>query len=145
MTASSILAVGRLTETLQAVKDYFDQGGSFAVTAAVLGVCVAVLAVTCWLTRRLDIRAGRTDNPQHLFRQALDSLPLSPPQRSMLTTVAIAQGLEHPVTLVLSRPVFDRSVDAWLGLKRLESIDDKTKAQVHLARELRSVLFPPRS
>ena len=140
----SILAEGRLTETMQAVKDHFERGGSLAVAAAVIGVCLAVLALTYWLTRRSEIRAGKTGNPQHLFRQALDSLPLSQPQQSMLTTVAIAQGLEHPATLLLSRPMFDRNVDAWLGLKRRPKIDDKAKAQIHLARELRALLFPPR-
>jgi len=145
MTASSVLAVGRLTQTMQAVKDYFSHGGSFSAAAAVIGVCLAVLALTFWLTRRLEIRAGRTGNPQHLFHQVLDGLPLSPTQRSMLTTVAMARGLEHPAVLVLSRPVFDRNVDAWLGLDRRPKIDDKTRAQIHLARELRALLFPPRS
>lgn len=142
MTASSILAEGRLSETMQAVKDHFDHGGSLSVGAAVIGVCLAALVLTYWLTRRLEIRRGENATPKHLFHQALDGLPLSPPQRSMLATVAMAQGLEHPTTLLLSRPVFDRSVDAWLGLKRRPKIDDKTKAQIHLARGLRAMLFP---
>lgn len=145
MTASTILAEWPLTDTMQGVRDHFERGGSFAAAAAVIAVCVAALVLTYWLTRRLGIRAGKTGNPQHLFHQALDGVPLSPPQRSMLTTVAIAQGLEHPATLLLSRPVFDSNVDSWLGLKRRKTIDSKTKAKVHLARELRALLYPPRS
>ena len=145
MTARSTLAEGRLTETMQAVKDYFEHGGSWSAAAGVIGVCLAVFVLTYWLTRRLEIRRGENASPQHLFRQALDDLPLAPPQRSMLMAVAIAQGLEHPATLLLSRPVFDRSVDAWLGLKRRPKIDDKTTGQIHLARGLRALLFPSKS
>lgn len=144
MIASSCLAEGTLTDIQRGVRDHFVEGGSILTVAVVVTVCLLAVGLAYWLTRRLAIRSGAAASEKHLFASALDLVNLSTPQRTMLTAVATAERVENPAVLLLSRPLFDQHVDRWLGLKDRPQIDDKARAQIRTARELRAALFPPR-
>lgn len=139
------LAEGGLTETQQAVRDYFQRGGSILMAAAVIVVCLGIVGLVYWLTRRQAARLNTNDDPQGLFRFGLDRLPLTDDQRVFLSAVSRSEGLEHPTTLLLSRTLFDRHVDAWLDIRNQPRIDERLRTRIQTARQLRALLFPNRA
>ncbi len=140
----SFLGQGDLTPIQRGVRDHFIEGGSILTAALVLAFCLLMVGFVYVVTRRMAIRSGTTPSGKQLFRLGLDGVSLSAPQRMMLSAVAIAERVENPAVLLLSRPLFDQHVDRWLGLKDLAQIDDKTRSKIQTARELRAALFPPR-
>jgi len=144
MTAH-LLAEGRLTETQWWVRRYFEHGGSVAAVCAVAGVCLLIVGLAYCLSRRQAAGLDRADDPQGLFRSALERLGLTADEQVFLSNVARSEGLEQPTAMLLSRTLYDRHVDAWLDLRHRTHLDDQTRARIRTARHLRGRLFPERS
>lgn len=139
------LAEGGLTQTQQAVRDQFQRGGSILTAAAVVGVCLGIVGLVYWLTRRQAARLNTSDDPHGLFRFGLDRLPLTDDQRVLLSAVSRSERLEHPATLLLSRTLYDRHVDAWLDIRNQPRIDERLRTRIQTAGQLRALLFPNRA
>jgi type II secretory pathway component PulF len=127
----------QLTPNQQAVRDYFQEGGSFTAVAVVLLVLVGVFLLTYLIMRRQERASAETlrDDPPDLFRSLLRRLELSSAQRNLLMTVAKGLDLTNPTVLLLSPKLFRQHVSRW-GQQSSIQIEEQ------LIESTEKVLFP---
>lgn len=133
---------GGLSPAQRAVRDHFQQGGSFSGTVIVVSVLLIAL-VLLYLAGRREQRNRRqsAEAPQRLFLSVVLQLPLERRQRQALLSLARDLRLANPTTILLSREMFDQAVVDWL---QFHAAARRTSERAHL-RELlaqcRAVLF----
>jgi hypothetical protein len=137
--------LAQLTETLQGVRDHFEQGGSVSVLLLVLAGLAAAVCLAVCLTRRQRQGDGNveTADSNRLFSDLLDKLDLTAEQRHMLGTAVTDLGLGQPAVILLSPVLFDSHLDRWLGRESGAGNADRASRE-RVLREARKVLFPSR-
>ena len=138
------LAAGALTETLQGVRNRFQEGGSFTMLLLVLLGIGAVVLVAYWLTlqqHRAERRA-RLGDPRGLFRTLQDKLGLTSIQRQLIDTIATDLRIENPAVILICPALFDHHLSVWSANRRksIASVDKPSLPGV--VAELRTRLFP---
>jgi hypothetical protein len=141
----------KLTETQQAVSNYFEAGGSWAAALAVVLAVGGVVLLAYLLTRRQRRRHDPVQpaDPHRLFRDLLDKLTLTNRQRRFLATLASDLHLVSPATMLLCPAVFDQRVTEWqsvreAGARRAASARSGSAGnrEPDAVAQLRAVLFP---
>jgi len=110
-----LLQADRLPLFYQAVREQFNQGGTFGSILIVLAGLVALVSLAYFLNR-LEQRATAHSEPsdaQRLFRDLVVRLGLNDSQRHLLDAVAKDLRLKNPTVLLLSERAFDRYVQEW--------------------------------
>lgn len=102
-------------ELRQSLTQQFNEPGS--VTGLVLAaLTLAAVVILAWLLQRWQERrrvpADMWDAPG-LYRELLDRLDLPEDQRGVLTAVARDLRLANPAVILISRRLFDESMEAW--------------------------------
>lgn len=100
----------------KAVRDQFQEGGSYgSVVLTLAGLAAVVLAVHLlqrWYDRSQEDHSGAS-HPAKLFNELLARLDLSPSSRKLLTDVIRDQKLRNPTALLISCRLFDTHTLAW--------------------------------
>jgi hypothetical protein len=127
----------QLTPNQQAVRDYFQRGGSYTAVAVVLLALVGVFVLTYVITHRQERASEEAvrDDPLELFRALLRQLELSSAQRNLLTTVAKGLDLNNPTVLLLSPKLFRAHVSRW-------GEQSSIRIEEQLIESTAEVLFP---
>ena len=115
ITMILVAQTGGLTEVQNAVRDYFQQGGSIASALFVLLGIVIILFTAYYLTHRRQQReesAHRAD-PEGLWGHLLQRLDLTPDQQQWLATVAKELRLTQPTVILLSPVLFQQHLASW--------------------------------
>jgi hypothetical protein len=144
MTTAMMLQADGLSETLRAVRDRFQEGGSPAAVLLVLLILAAVVFAAYLLTmrqRRAQAPATPTD-PRKLYRELLDKLNITPPQRRLLDAAVEMDRLRQPAVVLLSPVLFDRYVAGSQAPARHGANAGNQPGRSELVAETRAVLFP---
>ena len=140
-----LLAVpAQLTEIQRSVRDQFQEGGSFlTVMLVLLAIAGVVLAAYCLgLRQRRAGENAQRASPQQLFRDLMDKLDLTLPQRRLLHTIARDLRIKHPAVILLSPDLFDRYVGEWHVRQSRTIVDEGEQMNPRMAAQIRAVLFP---
>lgn len=134
----------QLTEIQRSVRDQFQEGGSFlTATLVLLGIAGVVLATYCLTLRQR--RAGenaRRASPEQLFRDLMDKLDLTSPQRQLLDTMTRDLRIKQPAVIVLSPDLFDRYLGEWHVRQRRTTVDEDEQTNPRMEAQIRATLFP---
>lgn len=130
----------------RAIRGYFQNGGSIGV--ALLYVVGAALAIglVCGVLMACQRRAAggvRMDDPQKLYRDLMNALMLSKPQRALLEQMAKDMRWAQPAAVLLSPVRFDKSCEAWCT-SRFGAASDSGDAPRPAIADIREKLFFPR-
>ena len=134
----------QLTEVQRAVRDRFQEGGSFtAVMLVLLGVTGVVLAVYYLTLRQRRVKDNtRRASPERLFRDLMGKLDLTSPQRQYLDTMARDLRIKHPAVILLSPELFDRYLGEWQAWQHRTADDKDEQMNPRTAARIRTALFP---
>lgn len=134
----------QLTEIQRSVREQFQEGGSFLTAMLVLlGITGVVLAAYCLTLRQR--RAGehaQRASPERLFRDLMDKLDLTSPQRQLLDTMARDLRIKQPAVILLSPDLFDRYLGEWHVRQHPMTIDGDEQVNPRMAAQIRAALFP---
>lgn len=160
MMAMLLSSLAQLTGSQKAVRDQFQEGGSFAAVLLVLSGLAAMLYVAYYLAKRQRKTAVDTRHTDHgqLFSELVDKLDLSPPQRDLLEAAAKSLRLSKPAVILISSAMFDSYLAKWQSQQTGMSSGNRAAAsssggspqtttpgyglQSGLIAETRAVLFP---
>lgn len=144
MNMAMMLQADELSETLRAVRDRFEEGGSLAAVLLVLLILAAVVFAAYLLTlRQRRVQAPSTPaDPRRLYRDLLDKLSITPPQRRLLDTAVEMESLKQPAVVLLSPALFDRYVAAPHAPARHGADVGSQERRYEVVAETRAVLFP---
>lgn len=134
----------QLTEIQRAVRDRFQEGGSFtAVMLVLLGVAGVVLAAYyLTLRQRRANENARQASPERLFRDLLGKLDLTSHQRQILHTMVSDLRIKHPAVILLSPELFDCYLGEWQVRQHRTTIDEDEQMNPRITARIRRALFP---
>lgn len=136
----SILA--QLDDVLFGIRERFQKGGSwFGLVLAALAI-VGVFVVAHALTKRQQ-RAQlnpRAFDPESVFLQLLEKLPLTDRQRKTLVSFAADLEMEQPAVLLLSPHMLNRCAQRWRERHPLSEANDRSLAE--FLAVVSPILFP---
>lgn len=144
MTVAALAQFNRLTVFQRAVRDRFREGGSATTVLLVLLLLAGVVLLVLILSRRARNRRmpEPRNEPAELFKELLDELDLSPPQRRLLSRVATDLQIEHPTVLVVCPALFDRHLATWRRRFPRGHNGEPEAIDEAFVRRLRRHLFP---
>ncbi len=122
----------------RSVREHFQEGGSLGAVALVI-FCVLMgvfLAAVLTALARSGRKTVQSNDPRRLYRDLLQRLSLSTPQRRVLTRLVREAQLEHPAAILLSPKLLDECTARWESGGRWVTKDLQDLQQA------RTVLFP---